>query len=1290
MKTKSPAGFIAVLLLLALMVVPRAFAQPFTHPGVAHTLADLDRMKTKVAAAQQPWLSGYNALAADSHSSSSYVMRGPFATVSRNPSQNLSQWEDDCSAAYQNALMWYITGNTAHANKAIQILDGWSGTLTAINGADARLTAGLQGHKFIAAAEIIRHTNAGWTQTGITNCTNFIRNVLVPINRMYGGGNWGQIGAVGVMAAGVFLDDHALFNEAVNSLKYGAPTECDVGIGNYVNPQGWSMEADRDVGHWALGLRNIAVGAQIAWCQGVDIWSHLNYRLLLAHEYLGEYNLGGTVPYSGQGTFQCDGYLNGTLCPRTGTWSTWAAQIFHPHQNLLGIPAPFSGQVVAATQPEGYNRDHVGFGTIVYTLDPRPAGLPVVPNGLTASSGNAQVSLAWSAASGATSYRVKRATSRQGPYTTIATGVTTTSYTDTTAVNNTLYCYRVSAANASGETANSALAAAYPSSVPPAAPTGVTAETKTATRIDIAWNASPGAASYNVKRATTSGGPYTTIATGAGTTFLSYADTSAASGTTYHYVVSSVNSLGEGGNSSQTTATTFDALPAPWSYGPVAYPTTPPYATLSGNTFTVRGAGLDIGSNADAFGFAYLSMTGNGTITARYASRSNYSQLNKSGLMMRENLTGGSRHVFMMLDGNNNTNFASRATAGGTTALAGGTASQTVPRWLRIVRSGDTFTGYRSSDGVSWTQQGSVTIAMNSTIYVGFAVCSRNSGKLDTATFDNVTAPGWPPVVPPPAPTGLTATAGNADVDLSWSASSGATSYNVKRATVSGGPYTNVATGVTATSYTNTGLTNGTTYYYVVSAVNTNGESANSTEATATPVAPPPAPTGVSATTASTSQINLTWSTASGATGYNVKRATTSGGPYATIASGLTSTSYSNTGLTAGTNYYYVVSATNSSGESANSAQAGAITISAAPSGLAASGGDAQVVLSWTAASGAASYNIKRATVNGGPYTTVATGVTSTSYTNTGLANGTTYYYVVSGTNAGGESANSTQVSATPFGPPPAAPTGLTATAGNAQVALSWTASSGATSYNVKRATVSGGPYTTVATGVTATSYTNTGLTNGTTYYYVVSAVNSSGESANSTQASATPSAPVTWLNVDIGAVGTAGSGTLSGGTYTVRGAGTDIGGTADVLHFMYKSMTGDGTFIARLTTQTVGGTANDKVGLMMRETTGTTSKHVTVLLDSSTATSRLVSRSSAGGGSTWVSGPAGTTLPRWYRLVRVGNTVTGSVSTNGTTWTAVGSATVTMTSTIQVGFAVCSRDTSALNTSTFDTVTAP
>src|ERR1700721_4075590 len=105
---------------------------------------------------------------------------------------------------------------------------------------------------------------------------------------------------------------------------------------------------------------------------------------------------------------------------------------------------------------------------------------------------------------------------------------------------------------------------------------------------------------------------------------------------------------------------------------------------------------------------------------------------------------------------------------------------------------------------------------------------------------------------------------------------------------------------------------------------------------------------------------------------------------------------------------------------------------------------------------------------SGGPYTQVAAPTTA-SDTDTGLTNGMTYYYVVSALNAAGESANSSQANATPTAPatPPAAPTGLQAVAGNAQVSLTWSASTGATSYNVQRSTTSGGPYTRVAAPTT-------------------------------------------------------------------------------------------------------------------------------------------------------------------------------------------------------------------------------
>ena len=143
----------------------------------------------------------------------------------------------------------------------------------------------------------------------------------------------------------------------------------------------------------------------------------------------------------------------------------------------------------------------------------------------------------------------------------------------------------------------------------------------------------------------------------------------------------------------------------------------------------------------------------------------------------------------------------------------------------------------------------------------------------------------------------------------------------------------------------------------------------------------------------------------------------------------------------------------------------------------------------------ATSYVLERGTTSGGPYTQIGT-ATSVSYTDTGVTNGTAYYYVVIAVNSAGQSARSTEVSATPdsMTTVPPVPAGLTASAGNAQVGLTWTLSAGASSYHVKRATVSGGPFTVIATPTPA-SYTDMGLTNGTTYFYVVSALDSAGES---------------------------------------------------------------------------------------------------------------------------------------------------------------------------------------------------
>ncbi|HKI06511.1 MAG TPA: hypothetical protein VKK31_31320 [Thermoanaerobaculia bacterium] len=362
------------------------------------------------------------------------------------------------------------------------------------------------------------------------------------------------------------------------------------------------------------------------------------------------------------------------------------------------------------------------------------------------------------------------------------------------------------------------------------------------------------------------------------------------------------------------------------------------------------------------------------------------------------------------------------------------------------------------------------------------------------------------PCIPPPA--GLAAAAaGQTQINLSWNAVADATSYVVYRSTTSGGPYTQIASGITGTTFSSTGLSCGTTYFYVVQAEMRLCKSANSNQASAaTTITVIAAPTGLTAATTGQPQINLSWNTVAGATSYNVYRSMTSGGPYTQIASGITGMTFSSTGLSCGTTYYYVVRAVSSAGcESANSNQATAATpttVTAAPTGLTANAaGQTQINLSWNAVAGAASYNVYRSTSSGGTYTKIASNIPGTTFSNTGLSCGTYYYAVRTVSSAGCESANSNQASALATTMP--TPTGLTAAAASPiQIDLSWNAVAGATSYRVERSFTSGGLYATIG-GATGTTLSDTNLSCGTTYFYAVQAVAGGCSSANSVQASA-------------------------------------------------------------------------------------------------------------------------------------------------------------------------------------------
>lgn len=181
------------------------------------------------------------------------------------------------------------------------------------------------------------------------------------------------------------------------------------------------------------------------------------------------------------------------------------------------------------------------------------------------------------------------------------------------------------------------------------------------------------------------------------------------------------------------------------------------------------------------------------------------------------------------------------------------------------------------------------------------------------------------------------------------------------------------------------------------------------------------------------------------------------------------------------------------------------------PSNVSASAADQQVTLTWNGVSGAVSYNIYWSTASGVTKSsgTKISGITTATYTHSGLANGTTYYYIVTAVSVTEEGDSSSEVSATPQAPTalPSAPTGVSAAAGDAKVDISWNAVTGATSYNIYWSTISGvttGSGTQIS-GITNAAYAHTGLTNGTAYYYVVTAENSIGESAASSEASASP-----------------------------------------------------------------------------------------------------------------------------------------------------------------------------------------
>ncbi len=218
--------------------------------------------------------------------------------------------------------------------------------------------------------------------------------------------------------------------------------------------------------------------------------------------------------------------------------------------------------------------------------------------------------------------------------------------------------------------------------------------------------------------------------------------------TTYYYRCKATNSSGTAWSKYSYPFTSAGTMPDGWATSFVGYEQRPGGAHCPSYTFTVKGSGRDIGEGSmggdpaiDNFQYAYKTLNGDGEIKARIASLTVTTRNPKVGVMLRESLDASSKSAAVLLSTTDGTRFFARSATGGSTNISSTNSTKAAPLWVKVVRSGNTFSGYMSSDGIAWTQLGSnVTISMSSQIYAGLAdtAGNRDGSGLQTATFDNV------------------------------------------------------------------------------------------------------------------------------------------------------------------------------------------------------------------------------------------------------------------------------------------------------------------------------------------------------------------------------------------------------------------------------------------------------------------------------------------------------------------------------------------------------------------------
>jgi hypothetical protein len=289
--------------------------RPIVHPGVLQTRADLEFMKAKIHAGEEPWKSAWG-LWLEGPVASLDFRPQPFAHIIRGAydagDKGGRELQASADAANNHVMQWYVTGDEAHARKVIEIFDAWSGTLADFFENDAMLLAGWTGGTFCNAAEILRATYPRWSAQSQEQFKRMLLTVYVPLLRMFypeANGNWDGAIMYSLLAIGVFCDDRALMESVYRHFRTGP---VNGGITHYVYPSGQCEETCRDQGHTQLGLTYFANTCLIAWNQGVDLFGEADNRLALGFEYTSRYMLGEEVPVYGKPSPETRGRFSDT------------------------------------------------------------------------------------------------------------------------------------------------------------------------------------------------------------------------------------------------------------------------------------------------------------------------------------------------------------------------------------------------------------------------------------------------------------------------------------------------------------------------------------------------------------------------------------------------------------------------------------------------------------------------------------------------------------------------------------------------------------------------------------------------------------------------------------------------------------------------------------------------------------------------------------------------------------------------------------------------------------------